>query len=119
MSAAEDRRRWAYGYLRRVSKPPPAYGTPEFLALPEGPEKWAACVRAAEAWAGDGEDLELKLRIEVEAMQRAYKLAEDTDWNQRREAHEQSWTGTGFRRDPAVDAEVEDEWRAWVNGEAS
>lgn len=46
------RRKWAYSLIQRASQPPPAYGSPEWCALPEGsPEKVAAVKVAAECHA--------------------------------------------------------------------
>jgi hypothetical protein len=42
VSAAEQRRRWAYAMISRCARPGPAYGSPEWLMLPDGPEKVAA-----------------------------------------------------------------------------
>jgi hypothetical protein len=78
MSAAYfRRRRWAYRMIQQSPTPPPVYGSPEWLALPEGsPEKVAAVVRAAEAWARQGDDLEANLRLEVDLSRRAFKADE-------------------------------------------
>ena len=111
MSAA--RRAWAYGFIRRARGRLPAYGSPEWQALPE-PEKIAACVIAAEAWALTGDRLEADLRAELEASQRAHKAAEDAEYVARRDGHAQRWTGRGFKADPTEGDRIEVEFRAWL-----
>jgi hypothetical protein len=72
----------------------PAYGSPDWLALPEGtPAKVAAVVRAAECWATEGDELEGRLRHEVEHLAAAFKADEDTDYAARRDAHRGEWSG--------------------------
>lgn len=114
MSAAEERRRWAYGYLRRASKPGPPYGSPEWLAMPEGPEKWASVVSAAEALMAYDELVDL----ELESYRLAAKQGEDAAFRARAAAHRKDWTGTGFRPDPAIADDIDREWREWVGGAA-
>lgn len=118
VTPAEPRRRWAYGLISRCSTPPPAYGSPEWLALPDGPEKTAAVVCAAEAWAIEGDNLLENLRIEIELSQAAHKAAEDDAYVARRDAHRAGWTGRGFRPDPALPDELDREWRDWSGGVA-
>ncbi len=103
MSPAEERRAWAYGLISRAATPPPAYGSLEWLALPDGPEKVAAVVLAAE-----------KCLIDWEAA----KAAEDAAWLAARDQHKAAWTGRGFRPDRTIVADIDEEFRAWV-GEAS
>ena len=92
MSAIESRRRWAYRMIERCSSPPPAYGTPGWLALPEGSvDKVAAVVIAAEAWARTGDTLEDDLRTEVAQLAAAFKRDEDADYRARAEAHRKDW----------------------------
>ena len=117
VTAAERRREWAYGLISRCHTPPPAYGTPEWLALPEGPEKVAAVVIAAEARAGEGDNLLERLAAEVAFEREAFKAAEDADYIARRDAHRASWTGNGFRPDPGMTADIDREWREWAGGE--
>jgi hypothetical protein len=75
------RREWAAHLIQRGGPDIPIYGSPEFLALPEGsPAKIGSVVRAAEAWAMDGDQLEERLRLEVLALSRANKIAEDAEY---------------------------------------
>ncbi|MCD4525231.1 hypothetical protein [Nocardioides sp. cx-173] len=119
MSPAEARRAWAYGYFSRIPKPGPAYGTPEWLALPEGPEKWASVVRAAESWAIDGDNLIERLEAEIRFEREAFKATEDTEYLARAAAHRESWTGAGFRPDPRLADEIEREWAEWSRGDVA
>jgi hypothetical protein len=88
----------------------PVYGSPEWLALPEGsPAKVAAVVRAAECWARDGDELEDRLRSEVLALSRANKLAEDAEYV------------AGYQRPQRTlpdAAELEAEFWDWIRGAA-
>jgi hypothetical protein len=61
--------------------------------MPETAEKWGICVRAAEAWATEGDELPERLRAEVEAARVAYKQAEDEDedYRARRDDHRREW----------------------------
>lgn len=91
---AHARRRWAYKMVARCSAPPPAYGTAEWLALPEGSiEKVAAVIRAAECWATDGDNLHENLRAQAEAAARAHKQLDDAEYVARREAHREQYRG--------------------------
>ena len=104
MSAAEQRRAWAYAMVSRCQTPPPAYGSPEWLALPDGSvEKVAAVILAAE-----------KCAIDLEAA----KAAEDRLWVAQGTEHRTAWTGRGFRPDPAIADEIDVEWREWIGGAA-
>lgn len=92
MSAIESRRRWAYRMIERCSAPPPAYGTPAWLGLPEGSvDKVAAVVIAAEAWARTGDTLEDDLHTEVAQLAAAFKRDEDADYQARAGAHREHW----------------------------
>lgn len=103
------RREWAQRFIDRAPNPP-AYGSPEFLALPEGhPAKIAAVVVAAESWARDGDELEERLRREVLALSRANKQAEDAEYVAQVSA------GYDRRPDPA---ELEAEFWDWIRGAA-
>ncbi len=103
VSPEERRRAWAYALVSRARRPPPAYGSLEWLALPESSaEKVAAVVLAAE-----------KTMLDWEAAKRL----EDQVFAAMREEHRDSWTGYGFRRDSAIEADIEREWHEWV-GEA-
>lgn len=110
------RQAWAYALIRRCPTPPPRYGSPEWLALPEGPEKVAAVIIAAEAWASAGDELEENLRAQLRAEWEAHKAAEDADYVARRDAWRAAWTGDGFRSDPSEGDRLEAEFRAWVDG---
>lgn len=117
--SAQDRRRWAYGLISRTNTPPPQYGSPEWLALPDGPEKVASVVIAAEAWASSGDVLEETLRAQVEAERQAHlKAAEDEAYRAHRDAWRRDWLPNlpGFRTDPTLGDQIEREWRDWVNG---
>jgi hypothetical protein len=103
VSPAEQRRAWAYALISRAATPPPAYGSVEWLALPDGPERVAAVILAAEKFALDWE---------------AQKAAEDAAFADRRSLHKTSWTGREFRPDPAIASDVDREWREWVGGAA-
>jgi hypothetical protein len=104
VTPGEQRRAWAYALISRATEPPPAYGSPEWLALPESsPEKVAAVVLAAE-----------KCLIDWEAQ----KALEDQMFAQQGADHRRAWTGRGFRPDPHIAADVEREWREWVGGAA-
>jgi hypothetical protein len=117
------RKAWSRPFIAKTPDSP-AYGTPEWLALPHGPAKIAAVVRAAECWATDGDNLEARLRIELDAAaaepgETARKEAEDAERVERQAAHRRAWIPSlpGFRRDPAIDASVEADWRSWSNGD--
>ena len=111
------RMEWARRYIA-AAPDAPAYGTPEWLALPDGPEKVAAVVRAAECWATEGDDLEHRLAAELEALRRHDKAAEDAAFHEAATSHRKHWTGRGFRPDPSIEAEVAAEWREWIGGAA-
>lgn len=103
------RQQWARLLIERHPRPP-AYGSPEWLALPEShPAKIAAVVVAAECWSMDGDALEERLRLEVLALSRANKQAEDAEYV------------TGYQNpartlpDPA---ELEAEYWDWIRGAA-
>jgi len=86
------RRRWAYSLIRKAAEPPPTYGTPGWLALPESdPVKVAGVVVAAEAWAQAGDQLEPDLRAEVEALRRGFMAAEDREYQVRDAEHRKRW----------------------------
>jgi len=92
MSDMDARRRWARRLIARCEGKPPTYGTGEWLALPEGDgRKVAAVVLAAESWAAEGDELETRLRAEVEAMRLAHKRLEDEEYAARRDAHRSQW----------------------------
>lgn len=106
------RTEWAR-HLLAAAPDAPAYGSPEWLALPEGsPAKVAAVVRAAECWAVDGDELEQRLRVEVMALSRANKREEDSEYVARIRA------GAGFYDRRPDKAELEAEFWDWVRGAA-
>lgn len=90
MTPPSDRSRWARRMIDAVGEPVPAYGSEEWLALPEGDRrKVAAVVVAAECWATDLDDLADRLRLEFEA----HKRAEDAAYVARWQAHRTEWSG--------------------------
>ena len=85
------RRRWAQSLIRKAPNPP-RYGSPAWLALPEGsPGKIASVVVAAEAWALDDDDVEARLHRLLEDERRAFKQAEDADYQARAADHRKQW----------------------------
>lgn len=83
-----------------AEKPLPSYGSPEWLALPEGDRrKVAAVVVAAECWATDLDDLPARTLAES----RAFKAAEDADYQARAAAHRREWSHLSGARGPAYD----------------
>ena len=104
MTPAEQRRAWAYGMVSRCKTPPPAYGSRDWLALPDGSvEKVAAVILAAEKCAID---------VEID------KGTEDRLWAAAKAQHQSAWTGAGFRPDPVIADDIDREWRDWVGGAA-
>jgi hypothetical protein len=117
--SAQARSRWAYKMVQRCQTPPPKYGSTEWLRLPENDvRRIAAVVIAAEAWASAGDCLEDTLRAQLDAEREAFKRAEDTDYQQRRDAHRAAWLPDlpGFRHDPELGAQIEAEFQQWVDG---
>lgn len=117
MSTAESRRRWAHRMVTRCPSSVPLYGSAEWLGLPEGDvRKVAAVVRAAEAWATEGDELEALARL-------AHKKAEDSEYVERREAHRERWLIRRGRPSEAeraaLAAELEAEWSAWARGDVA
>ena len=111
----EVRRAWAYAYTSQCSSPPPAYGSPEWCALPDGPEKVAAVVIAAEALVNYD-----RLRdLELEALAWAAKQTQDVAFRDSADAHRRAWTGRAFRPDPDIAADIEREWREWTRGDVA
>ena len=93
MSAAE-RSEWARRMIVRAGAPVSAYGSAEWLALPEGDSrKVAAVVVAAEARARESDQLEESLWAECIAASRAHKVAEDARHFASRDAHREEWAG--------------------------
>lgn len=97
-------------YVRQAPDAP-AFGTPEWEALPDGPAKVAAVVRAAECWYRDGTTSAVTIRLtdELDARRLAYKQGYDDGWR--------VWREVGQDQSPrAIRAEVEADWQAWVSG---
>lgn len=107
---AEARRAWAVALMLRAEGTPPAYGTAEWVALPDCPEKVAAVVRAAECWV-------LEHELFLERLAAEQKSAEDREFQAAKERHRAAWDGQRgrFRPDPAIAAEIEQEWREWLS----
>ena len=86
------RRNWAYALTRKCSTPPPRYGSRAWLALSEGsPEKVAAVVIAAEAWASDLDNMPANLALELDNMRRQAKKNEDLEYVARAAEHRKQW----------------------------
>jgi len=99
MSATSQRRRWAYSLIRKAEMPPPSYGSEAWLALPDGSDdKVAAVVVAAEAWAVDGDNVEGRLRDELEDRAAAEKHVEDADYQALATEHRKRWRHLGLVR---------------------
>ena len=95
----ERRKSWAADKIRTAVVTPPRYGSESWLALDlDNPAKLAAVVVAAEAWATDGDNIEERLRAEVEAERRAFKDTEDAEYLGRIAAHRAEWSGMANRR---------------------
>lgn len=115
VQAPEDARRaWAYALTSRCASPPPIYGSPAWVALPDGPEKVGSAVIAAEATA-IGDEMRLD---ELRAQWWAVKNAEDITFHEIASSHRRDWTGRGFRADPRQAEEIAQEWDEWAGGEA-
>ena len=106
------RRAWALAMMGRARGPIVAYGSPEWHALPDGPERVASVIKAAESYV-------IECQLFDERLAAEQKSAEDRAFVAAREAHRAAWDGRRgcFRPDPAIAAEIEQEWREWV-GEA-
>ena len=90
---AIGRRTWARRYIERQTPNRPAYGSTEWLALPDDhPDKVAACVIAAETWACAGDTLEADLRREIEYMRAAHKRREDEEYREAAQSHRATCT---------------------------
>lgn len=94
------RRAWAYGYISRAATPPPAYGSDEWLALPEGPDKWAAVVIAGEALKYEEDHYLEKTLYELEHMAQANKRLDDEEFAARKEAWQQEYGNKSYRPHP-------------------
>lgn len=87
------RRAWARALIERAKPHPlPAYGSAEWLSLPDAhPAKVGAVVVAAESWVTDAENAPTSLLTEVEALARGHKSAEDAAYVDGMDAHRQEW----------------------------
>ncbi|MCW2780167.1 MAG: hypothetical protein JWR35_616 [Marmoricola sp.] len=86
------RKRWARRLIAAAETPIPRYGSAEWLVLPEGDaRKVAAVVVAAELWAHEADELEERLRVELDLARRAFKATEDAEYAARAAAHRQTW----------------------------
>jgi hypothetical protein len=101
VSAIERRKAWARHYIS-AAPDAPAYGTPEWLALPDGLEKVAAVVRAAECWQTDLEATLDRLRDEHRAGALTAKLAEDAEYVEERNAHRREYGRKSYKPHPAA-----------------
>ncbi len=91
-NAIARRKAWAYALLRRCQTPPPPYGSHEWLALPDdSPYKVGSVVRAAEAWATDGDNLASDLEREIDERRRADKALEDAEYQAASSEHRRRW----------------------------
>ena len=113
MSGIEQRKAWARQLISRAPDAP-IYGSAAFLAMPDGPEKVAAVVKAAECWLTELEDGLERLRAEHLGAALQEKSSSDAAYVEQRDQWRREWTGQGFRPDPAIAADVEREWREWV-----
>lgn len=120
VSPRDARKAWVRRYTRQAPDAPP-FGSAQWLALPDGPAKIAAVVRAAEAWAMDGDDLQARLGAELDALRLADKRAEDDAWHARQAAHRAAYDGKSgtFRPSPQIAEEVAQEWAEWVGGDVA
>ncbi len=118
--SAHARRAWAYALISRAQRPVPRYGSSEWVALPDGPLKTAACIVAAESWASEIDNLEENLRVQLEAERAAFKRLEDEEYVARRDAHRANWLpdSPGFRVSDLIAEEIEREWVDWQGGAA-
>ncbi|MBA2558665.1 MAG: hypothetical protein H0V07_02040 [Propionibacteriales bacterium] len=83
-----QRRAWAYALIRQAETPAPLYGSPEFNSLAmDDPRRVASCVRAAEAWAQDGDELPERLADEIAQLRLNHKGLDDAEYVARAEAH--------------------------------
>lgn len=104
------RREWAQRFIDRAPNPP-VFGSPAFLALPDGhPSKISSVIVAAESWARDGDELEDRLRREVLALSRANKKTEDAEYV--------ATYQRAYAPDPDLPAQLEAEYWDWIRGAA-
>ena len=112
VSAGEERRKWALAMMGRARGPIVAYGSPEWHALPDGPEKVAAVIKAAECYV-------IECQLFDERLEAERKSADDRAWLSARERHRAAWDAQrgAYQPDPALADDIDHEWRQWV-GEA-
>lgn len=92
-STAVHRKTWARELIDRATRPIQSYGSPEWCALPlDHPNRIAAVLVAAEAWAWDWENLEENLRREVEDLRAAFKREEDAEYVRNYTEHRKQWS---------------------------
>jgi hypothetical protein len=92
-SSAIHRKSWARELIDKATRPIHKYGSPEWCALPlDHPNRVAAVVVAAEAWAWDWENLEDNLRREVEGLRAAFKSDEDAEYVRSYTEHRKQWS---------------------------
>lgn len=96
---SEERKAWARQYIRRAPEAP-LYGSPEWLALPEGPEKVAAVVKAAECWRTEQEDEMARLRAQCIGAAMEAKRAADADWAEDCAQWRAEWAAKSWRPHP-------------------
>jgi hypothetical protein len=120
-AANEQRHQWATEMIRRATKPIPIYGTPEWNALGDGPEKVAAVVIAAEVTAMRDALEDRQRDAAVEYVQHLRQKREEADWRARKDYRRQMFDpkAGAFRRDPAIEADIEAEWVDWAAGGAA
>lgn len=92
-SSVSHRRYWAQQLLD-AGTDWPVYGSPEWCALQiDDPRRVAACVAAAEIYTRDWYDnLEERLRTEIEQARAAYKQDEDSEYVRQYREHREVWS---------------------------
>ena len=107
------RAEWVHHYISQAPNAP-AFGTPEWEALPDGPAKVAAVVRAAECWRREGEWSAVTIRLteEVDALRAAFKRGHDEGWRLWRSSARDHQSAA------AIAADVEADYQAWIGGVA-
>lgn len=99
MSADEARRAWARRYIA-AAPVGVSYGSPEWVAMPDGPEKWGVAIIAAEARLSEAEDALERLRVEHLADALEAKRAADAEYVEQRQMWWREWTGNSWRPHP-------------------
>jgi hypothetical protein len=97
-SSVSHRRYWAQELLD-AGRGWPVYGSPEWCALQiDDPRRIAACVAAAEIYTRDFYDnLEERLRLEIEEARVAYKQDEDAEYVRQHTEHRAHWSKKSAR----------------------